>query len=282
MQFNPLDYPIVFSKPQRVVATSAWIEHLPFGILTTALAQPKVLVELGTHWGHSYCTFCQTVAALSLPTQCYAVDTWQGDDHAGHYGSEVLADLRRHHDPRYAAFSTLVQATFEAALPTFADASIELLHIDGRHGYEDAKGDFESYLPKVSDRGIILIHDTQVRERGFGVYRVWEEISRKYPSFEFHHGFGLGVLAVGTNIPASMKFLFDASETERERIRQFFHCVGSGLNAENSERLLASSNRELELERDAMAKKLRNWLNYGAIRSDLSRLLHRGQRVAAG
>ena len=169
-----------------------------------------------------------------------------------------------------------------AGLPTSINAKHALGKLSmSRHGYEDAKGDFESYLPKMSDRGIVLIHDTQVRERGFGVFKVWDEVSRNFPNFEFHHGFGLGVLAVGTTIPASMKFLFDASEPERDRIREFFHCVGAGLNAENSQRLLESANRSLEMERDAMAKKLRNWLNYGAIRSDLSKLLHRGPSVAA-
>ena len=277
MTFNPLEHPIVFEQPKRVVATSAWIEHLPFGLLVTDLTRPNTLVELGTHWGHSYCTFCQAVSALSLPTRCFAVDTWEGDDHAGHYGPEVLADLRRHHDPLYATFSTLVQSTFEKALTQFADGSIDLLHIDGRHRYEDAKGDFESYLPKMSERGIVLMHDTQVRQSDFGVYKLWEEISAKYPSFEFHHGFGLGVLGVGKNVPDAIKFLFEASESERTVLREFFHCLGAGLHAQNSERLLQADRelmaRLLQNERDLVAVHEKRWLNPGAIRSDVFRFL---------
>lgn len=33
-----------------------------------------------------------------------------------------------------------------------------MLHVDGRQRYEDVKEDFETYLPKVSDRSAVLFH----------------------------------------------------------------------------------------------------------------------------
>src|SRR5689334_13882127 len=82
MKFNPLDYPILFAQPERRSALSAWEEHIPFGMFLVGVHRPRVIVELGTHAGDSYCAFCQAVSAFDLETRCYAVDTWQGDEHS--------------------------------------------------------------------------------------------------------------------------------------------------------------------------------------------------------
>lgn len=128
--FNPLDHPILLAQPRRLTAFSAWHEHIPAAMLLVDLLRPETFVELGTHYGDSYCAFCQAVQELRLGTQCYAVDTWQGDPQTGFYGPEVLADLRLRHDPLYGNFSVLVQSTFDEALAHFGDGTIDLLHID--------------------------------------------------------------------------------------------------------------------------------------------------------
>ncbi|CAB4242816.1 protein of unknown function [Methylacidimicrobium sp. AP8] len=107
------------------------------------------------------------------------IDHWRGDEQAGEYGSEVLEDLRRHHDPRYGGFSRLLRESFEEALPRFAKGSIDLLHIDGLHSYQAVRRDFCSWLPRVSVRGVVLLHDVAVRREGFGVWRLWEEVSKR-------------------------------------------------------------------------------------------------------
>ena len=72
------------------------------------LLQPHVFVELGTHAGDSYLAFCHAVRTLHTPTQCTAIDTWQGDAHTGFYGPEVLRDLKVVHDANFAVFSRLL------------------------------------------------------------------------------------------------------------------------------------------------------------------------------
>ncbi len=161
---NPLDHPICFATSERK-CISAWREHVPFAMFLVEAIKPRVLVELGTHYGQSYCSFCQAVKTLCLGTNCFAVDTWNGDPHSGEYGPEVYADLLKHHDPLYEGFSTLLKTTFDEAVEQFADGSIDLLHIDGFHTYEAVKHDFETWLPKMSDRGVVIFHDINVRER---------------------------------------------------------------------------------------------------------------------
>jgi O-antigen biosynthesis protein len=205
-RFNPMDYRIAMElRPKRVTARSAWVSHIPFAFALVQMCQPRVVVELGTHKGDSYCAFCQAVTALGLPTKLTAIDTWQGDPHAGAYGPEVLAELRAHHDPLYGGFSTLLQSTFDEALPRFADGSIDLLHIDGFHSYEAVRHDYDTWLPKIGDRGVMLFHDTRDRRPDFGVWRLWEELARPDRlHFQFPFGAGLGVLAMGSDAPPAL------------------------------------------------------------------------------
>lgn len=204
------------------VAQSAWTEHVPFAFWLTEALRPRVFVELGTHYGMSYFGFCQAVEKLDLDTTCYAVDTWKGDEHAGLYGEEVLAAVRGHNQKHYTRFSTLVRSTFDAAVTSFADGSIDLLHIDGLHTYEAVKHDFDSWLPKMSEKGVIVLHDIAVRERNFGVYRLMQELRGRYPCFEFLHGHGLGVVGVGARQEPLLTALFEAGR-DREATHELRH-----------------------------------------------------------
>lgn len=229
--FTPQTHPLLFSEPARLTKVRSWQEHLPFAFYLIGLCQPCVLVELGTHYGDSYSAFCQAFAALNLPGRCYAVDTWEGDPQAGLYGAEVLAELRAHHDVRYGHFSELIQSSFDDAQPRFADGSIDLLHIDGLHTYEAVKHDFETWLPKLSQRAIVLFHDTAERRADFGVCDYWAELRSCYPHFEFFHGHGLGVLAVGAIESPELQRLFQLDSAEQEAFRHFFARQGGRLTA---------------------------------------------------
>jgi len=229
---NPLDHPICFARPFRLHHTSAWIEHVPFAMFLIDVLRPKVVVELGTHTGVSYCAFCQAVKQLGLSTRCYAVDTWEGDFQAGFYGPDVLTDLRTHHDPLYGKFSCLMQSTFDDAVKYFSEGSIDLLHIDGLHTYEAVKHDFEIWFPKLSKHAVVLFHDTNVRERDFGIWKLWEELQQQFPHFDFFHGHGLGVLGIGSTLAPALEPLFFTSNDQRKQIREFFFTLGSRLSME--------------------------------------------------
>ena len=211
---NPLEHSICLDIPQRLVFPNSWVTHIPFAFYLVGALKPRVIVELGTHTGNSYCSFCQAVDTLKLTTRCYAVDTWEGDVHAGIYGDEVYEELAAYHDPKYGGFSRLLRMTFDNAKDYFSDRSVDLLHIDGLHTYEAVKHDFENWLPKLTENAIVLFHDTNVRERGFGVWKYWEELTQKFDHFEFLHGNGLGMVCVGNSTETSIAKIFSCENNE--------------------------------------------------------------------
>ena len=217
--------------PSLLDRRSAWITHLPFAAWLVAAARPRALVELGVFHGVSFCTFAEEMQRQRIEGSCLGVDTFAGDAHAGAYGSSVLKTLRAHHDPRYGGFSRILQATFDEAAAPVAPGSVDLLHIDGLHTYDAVRHDFETWAPLMSPRGIVLFHDTQERAKDFGVWRFWAEVSQGRPAFEFHHGHGLGVLAVGAEVPDAVRPLFAATAPEQARIRALFAALGEGCRA---------------------------------------------------
>jgi SAM-dependent methyltransferase len=217
-----------FGSPDRLL-WSGWTEHVPFAFWLIHALRPRHFVELGTHTGVSYAAFCQAVAASDVDCACVAVDTWAGDKHAGFYPEAVFRELSAYHDQRYGAFSKLQRATFDEALTTFGDKSIDLLHIDGLHTYDAVLHDFETWKPKLSDRAVVLFHDTTVRQDDFEVYRLWADLAARFPNFEFEHGNGLGVLGVGSNMPADMKELFSLGADAAKAVRTAYSELGARL-----------------------------------------------------
>ena len=212
-------------EPHNLSSPAPWAGHIPFAAWLMAATRPRTLVELGVYSGISYLAFCQAAVAYGVSLRAWGVDTWQGDEHAGHYGQRILDTLRAQHDAPYGAFSTLLQKTFDQALADIPDGSVDLLHIDGLHTYEAVRHDFESWQCKLSERAVVLFHDIEVRRDDFGVWRYWAEITQHYPSLSFAHSNGLGVLLVGPQAPAVLQEL--ARDTRRwPAVRDAFAVLG--------------------------------------------------------
>ncbi|MCA1586177.1 MAG: class I SAM-dependent methyltransferase, partial [Acidobacteria bacterium] len=242
------------------MAPPNWLSHVPFARWIVRAIRPNVLVELGTHTGNSYSAFAQAVQQLGLPTACYAVDTWKGDSQSGHYDEEVFVEWSTFHAAHFAAFSQLIRSTFDEARQHFRDGTIDLLHIDGLHTAEALRHDLTSWLPKLSDRAVVLIHDVNERRDDFGAWRVWEEIQDRFPSFTFLHGHGLGVLAVGREPAADVQWL--TVEASRDavavaEIRQCFERLGGLIQAS----FKATTARDL---RDQLASRDAHIQTFGA------------------
>jgi len=173
---------------------TAWAGHINWAYAEVPKINPKVVVELGVHWGHSLFTIAESCEDHGINATLYGIDHWEGDIHAGKFDENVYQtakDCAKNY-PNV----KLLKKTFNEAYENW-DKGIDLLHIDGRHLYEDIKEDFENWASLVKDGGTIWLHDTQVTERDFGVRKYFQELKRQYPKWEFTERLnsnGLGII----------------------------------------------------------------------------------------
>lgn len=179
-------------KPEHAVWP--WSGHRRFAYDFVRWLRPARIAELGVHWGTSFFTFAQAVRDGKMDTEVIGVDTFAGDEQAGRYGEEVwdtVNSLVRRSFARQRI--TLHRMFFSEARAHVEVASCDLIHIDGLHTYEAVKEDFETWLPKLRENGVMFFHDI-APDTGYGSTTFWGELTRAYPGFAFEHSWGLGVL----------------------------------------------------------------------------------------
>lgn len=208
-------------------AFSTWIDHLAFGYDLICALKPQIVVELGTQLGTSFFCFCQAMKESDITGKCYAVDTWEGDEHTGQYDESYYQQVLAHAEENYPEHAVLLRMYFEKALEKFDDESIDLLHIDGFHTYDAVKHDYDTWLCKVRPGGIILFHDINARIQDFGAWKFWEELSQREETFTFKQGFGLGVLRKPSNNPNNsaplIDLLFNSDKESQSKLRLFYN-----------------------------------------------------------
>ncbi len=224
-----LEEQVTFSKKYeyatmepRLLPSPWWIGHIPFSFQIVETLRPRKLVELGVYNGASFLAFCQAVEDLHLTGKCYGIDTWEGDIHMGEFEEKLYNEISGYCENNYPNSAVLVRKTFDEAAAHFEENSIDLLHIDGTHTFEAVSNDYHTWLPKMSDRGVILFHDINVTyemvgeaAKEFGVRKFFDSIKEQYPHFEFKHCYGLGVLIVGKNAPTPvLKMVEEAKSTD--------------------------------------------------------------------
>jgi hypothetical protein len=240
----------MFRLPDRRGTNSAWWGHVPFAAWLVKAVRPRSIVELGTFSGVSYAAFCQAVLSEGLDCTCHAVDTWQGDAHSGNYGEDIYQDFKRYHDAHYASISTVHRCTFDEAVSRFPDGSVDILHIDGMHTYEAVRHDFESWLPKLSPRGVVLFHDAAEHMGDFGVWRLWNEVSVRWPGFLFLHSHGLGLLVVGADVPPAMRVLCGMDANRIALLRERFGLLGDRWYAQAQWEVSVARAKEAETRKE--------------------------------
>jgi glycosyltransferase involved in cell wall biosynthesis len=208
--------------PPNSIPLSAWTGHLAFLNALIGLARPSRIVELGVDKACSFLAMCDACRTHGFDTELIGIDTWTGDPHAGAYDGDAIYNNLTIQLLWSYPMARLIRSDFTTARERVPDGIIDLLHIDGYHTYEAVSHDFSTWFSSLSDRGICMFHDIAVKERDFGVYRLWDELKTKWPSIDFQHCFGLGILFVGENQPPAVKeflSIWNSSELVRESLR---------------------------------------------------------------
>ena len=204
---------------------SPWGGHSFFAYDLVANTKPDTIVELGTFKGTSFFAFAQAVKDFNLKTQLNAVDTWEGDEHAGFYENDIYYLFKKIKEKYYNNLDIIEhKMLFDDAVKKFKDDSIDILHIDGLHTYEAVKHDFETWLPKVNkDTGIIMFHDVCVKRDDFGVYKLWNELENKYSNIKIIEYHGLGVLSLKK----------DFFEKDKNNLEKYYNSVEQNIIFKN-------------------------------------------------
>src|SRR5882672_4004084 len=228
IKFNPLNHPILLSHPLLPESTEG-VAYVPLAMVLIDLLRPSVFVELGAGNGFLYSSFCQAVRELVLDCRCFRIGPEYQQDDSG--GQKAFAEMKEHHDAFYHGFSCLIQSNFDRALSQFEEKSIDLLHLENARSYEAVKQIIGAWSPKMSDRGVIILGNTNLYDSGFDVWKLWKEIKARHPHFEFAQQGGLGVFAVGANVPAGLQPLLTATDAEASLIRELFSQMGERLGS---------------------------------------------------
>ena len=233
---------IVFTTPDWVTDAGDWALHIPFALWLMETCRPGIVVEDPGTTGDSYFAFCQAAAKLGLGTRCHAVD--YSSLHPEVPGRNISKGVLDFNQEKYGSFSSILNASDGRVQSRFADRSVDILHLDGFNFPGQLGEVFKSWLPKLSDKAVLLLHNIMNPDMNSGVVRLWRELRSQYPGYSFSHGRGLGVMGIGPDQPGDLRDLLEGRpEFYPDEARRFFSFLGKGVSSRG--RGLNRSNREV-------------------------------------
>ncbi|MDE2439014.1 MAG: class I SAM-dependent methyltransferase [Patescibacteria group bacterium] len=170
---------------------SAWNENEEFSKKIVSELHPNVIVDLGVHYGDSTFLFCEAAMLEGIYPMIFGIDTFEGDYYTGRYNDVYEYTIKESYKYplvhiRKETFRKFSEFCKENSI------SIDLLHVDGSHSYEETKENYELFLPFLREGGCVLFHDTKME----GVKKLFDEITEgkdKDLFYEFDNNYGLGV-----------------------------------------------------------------------------------------
>lgn len=163
---------------------SLWKSHVEFAVWITCRFLPHLVVDLGVDRG------CSTYAwGISGVSSVVGIDRFKDDERSGTLANVAALGAELAGSYGYENTARILRSSFEGAADTFADKTIDVLHIDGLHTKKVAKKDLKDWLPKLSKDGLVVLHGTRALPDTVG--RRFEKLD--YSKVELEHGGGIGV-----------------------------------------------------------------------------------------
>jgi predicted O-methyltransferase YrrM len=149
---------------------TGWFEYPSFyEMCLKAVPENGTLVEIGSWRGRSTCYMGSLIKNSNKNVKFYSVDTWEGSDEEQHIS--FIEELKSQGKTLFEEFQENIkscgiddvvipiQSTSILAAEQFEDNSLDFVHIDASHEYEDVLNDIKSWYPKVKPGGMITGDD---------------------------------------------------------------------------------------------------------------------------
>lgn len=159
---------------------SGFFEYTIFyDMCMSMISDNSVMVEVGSWVGRSSCYVASLIRKSGKNIDFYCVDTWEGsEEHVdiiksmNEEGKTLFDEFKNNvRECGLEDYITPIRMESVEAAKTFEDNSIDFVHIDAAHDYENVMNDIKAWYPKVKPGGLITGDDY-----GWdGVYRAVNE-----------------------------------------------------------------------------------------------------------
>lgn len=259
----------LFWRPQYVRNdTVLW--HVPFLFWLIEIARPNQYVEIGVGEGVTYMAACQSLHRLNYDGQCHAVGVWK----AAGDRMDVPNRFAARNAELYEHFSRILTDGLENSHRHFATGSVDLMLVDfvsiaqaGTPAADIIGALREKWLPKLSERGILLLHGVGADE---GANALVEELSGQMPALRLSGGQGIITLLHGGKVAQRLSRLAALPEEHqvRKALVKLFNRLGaasyyetSGHASENRAQSANHHLKELREEYDGIVVRLEESLS---------------------
>lgn len=223
---GPLASRALFWRP-RFITGDPYAYHLPLSFWLADVVRPTRLMAVGVTDGQSYFGFCQALDKLNVAAMCTGFGTWETIDE----DDQIPFTIKRQNSENYSDFSTLRCRTPLAALKPVDAGTLDFLIVNLASDVGDPDLFFDLALRKLSDRGILLIHDLQAAHQDTEKANCLENLRAAHQSIRFGDDDDGLLLILAGNIQDDRLLHFAGlkpGSSEFNTVQAVFHQLGAG------------------------------------------------------